>query len=86
MDAGDTVTWSLSGADSAKFAINSATGAVTFVSSPDFETPNGETPNGETPDAETPLDVELAAEIEAPAEIETGAAPKPAAPAKKKKR
>lgn len=35
-----TITYSISGgADAAKFNINSSTGAVTFISSPDFETP-----------------------------------------------
>jgi methionine-rich copper-binding protein CopC len=39
-DAGTTLTYSISGgADAAKFAINAATGALTFVSAPDFETP-----------------------------------------------
>ncbi len=39
-NAGDTLTYSLSGgADQAKFAINSSTGVLTFLSAPDFETP-----------------------------------------------
>lgn len=38
-DASDTVTYSLSGADAAGFKINAATGAVTFVTAPDYETP-----------------------------------------------
>ncbi|WP_426102297.1 DUF4347 domain-containing protein [Massilia sp. TSP1-1-2] len=38
--AGESVTWSLSGgADVAKFTINAGTGALSFVSAPDFETP-----------------------------------------------
>ncbi len=37
---GDTLTFSISGgADAAKFAINSATGVLTFVTAPDFEAP-----------------------------------------------
>src|SRR5678809_287830 len=35
---GGTVTYSLTGADAASFNINSSTGAVTFVASPDYET------------------------------------------------
>jgi len=38
-NAGDTITYSLTGADAALFAINSTTGEVTFKASPDFETP-----------------------------------------------
>ncbi|MDP2240501.1 MAG: Ig-like domain-containing protein, partial [Burkholderiales bacterium] len=39
-DAGATLTYSISGgADAAKFAINSGTGALTFLVAPDFETP-----------------------------------------------
>ena len=39
-DASSTLSYSISGgADSAKFAINSTTGALTFVSGPDFENP-----------------------------------------------
>ncbi len=39
-DAGTTFTYSISGgADAAKFAINSATGALTFISAPDYEAP-----------------------------------------------
>ncbi len=39
-DAGTTFTYSISGgADAAKFAINSSTGALTFVSAPDYENP-----------------------------------------------
>src|SRR6185295_1616350 len=37
-DPTDTVTFSLAGADAAAFTIDSATGAVTFNVSPDFET------------------------------------------------
>ena len=38
--ASETVIWSISGgADAARFAIDPATGAVTFVAAPDFETP-----------------------------------------------
>ena len=37
-DAGTTLTYSLTGADASAFAINAATGVVTFVTSPDFET------------------------------------------------
>ncbi len=40
-DAGSKVVWSMAGgADQAKFAIDSATGAVTFLGSPDFEHPS----------------------------------------------
>jgi hypothetical protein len=35
---GPSLAWSLSGTDAAAFTINSATGAVTFNSSPDYET------------------------------------------------
>jgi len=38
-DASSTVSYSLSGADAALFAIDSATGVVTFLSAPDFEAP-----------------------------------------------
>ncbi|MDT0507339.1 SdiA-regulated domain-containing protein [Novosphingobium sp. MMS21-SN21R] len=39
-DLGDTLTYSVSGgADAAKFAINSATGALSFVNAPNFERP-----------------------------------------------
>lgn len=37
--AGEPVTWSLSGTDAARFAIDAATGALGFVSAPDFEAP-----------------------------------------------
>ena len=38
--ASETVTWSITGgADAAKFAIDPATGALTFLAAPDFETP-----------------------------------------------
>jgi glucose/arabinose dehydrogenase len=36
---GDTLTWSLGGADAALFAIDAATGAVSFLALPDFEAP-----------------------------------------------
>ena len=36
---GDTVTYSLSGADAGLFAIDASTGAVSFVAAPDFENP-----------------------------------------------
>ena len=40
MPSGDTVTYSISGgADSAKFSINSTSGALSFKTAPDFETP-----------------------------------------------
>ena len=39
-DAGETRTYTIvGGADQAKFAINSSTGALTFVSAPDYEAP-----------------------------------------------
>ena len=39
-DIGDTETFSISGgADAAKFTINAATGALSFIASPDFENP-----------------------------------------------
>jgi|GEM_PF-2879622 len=38
-DAGDTLTWTLSGTDAALFNINSTTGAVSFRVAPDFESP-----------------------------------------------
>ncbi|GAB0055871.1 hypothetical protein SIID45300_00169 [Candidatus Magnetaquicoccaceae bacterium FCR-1] len=38
-EVGDVLSWSLSGADSGRFAIDSVTGAVTFLAPPDFETP-----------------------------------------------
>src|SRR5204863_910087 len=39
-DAGATLTYSIAGgADAAKFAINSSTGALSFVSAPDYENP-----------------------------------------------
>ena len=40
-DAGDTVTYSLSGADAALFSINAGTGAVSFLAAPDFESGPG---------------------------------------------
>ena len=36
-DSGDVVSYAISGADSAKFLINTSTGALTFASAPDFE-------------------------------------------------
>jgi hypothetical protein len=36
---GDTLSYSLSGADAALFAIDAATGAVSFLAAPDFEAP-----------------------------------------------
>ena len=36
---GDTLTYTLTGADAALFAIDAATGAVSFLAAPDFETP-----------------------------------------------
>ena len=39
LDAGTTLTYSISGTDAAKFNINSATGAVTFKSAPNYEAP-----------------------------------------------
>ena len=36
---GDDLSYSLSGADAARFTINPATGAVRFIASPDFENP-----------------------------------------------
>lgn len=39
-DAGTTLTWSITGgADNAKFTVNASTGALAFVSSPDYESP-----------------------------------------------
>ncbi|MBF0296740.1 MAG: DUF4347 domain-containing protein [Magnetococcales bacterium] len=35
----DTLTWSLSGTDAARFTINSATGALSFATAPDYESP-----------------------------------------------
>ena len=40
-DAGDTVTYSLSGADAALFSINAGTGAVSFLAAPNFESAPG---------------------------------------------
>ena len=37
VDAGTTLTWSISGTDSSFFAINSSSGVLTFTSAPDFE-------------------------------------------------
>jgi uncharacterized delta-60 repeat protein len=38
-NAGDTVAWSLGGADAARFALNATTGALSFNSAPNFEAP-----------------------------------------------
>jgi hypothetical protein len=40
LTADEAVTWSLTGADAADFTINAATGAVSFVTAPDFENPH----------------------------------------------
>ena len=37
VDAGTTLTWSISGTDASFFAINSSSGVLTFTSAPDFE-------------------------------------------------
>ena len=37
---GDSLTYSLSGTDAARFTIDPATGAVSFIASPDFENPD----------------------------------------------
>jgi VCBS repeat-containing protein len=39
VDAGTTLTWSISGTDSADFSINSSSGALAFAANPDFEAP-----------------------------------------------
>lgn len=39
VDSGTTLTWSLSGVDAAKYSINSTTGVLALLSSPDFEIP-----------------------------------------------
>ena len=39
VDAGSTITYSLSGADAARFNIDAMTGAVSFKSAPDYEAP-----------------------------------------------
>jgi hypothetical protein len=39
VDAGTTLSWSISGTDAADFAINSSSGVLTFVSNPDYEAP-----------------------------------------------
>ena len=36
-DSGDAVSYAISGADSAKFSINTSSGALTFASAPDYE-------------------------------------------------
>ncbi|MBF0262036.1 MAG: cadherin domain-containing protein, partial [Magnetococcales bacterium] len=43
VDVPDTLTWSLAGSDAALFAINPTTGAVAFLTPPDFESPHGPT-------------------------------------------
>ena len=45
-DAGSSLTYSLAGGlDAAKFSINSTTGALSFISAPDFEAPTDNGPN-----------------------------------------
>ncbi|MFE8583487.1 cadherin domain-containing protein [Sphingomonas sp. NCPPB 2930] len=40
-NAGDTISWSIaSGADAARFTIDSSTGALRFVAAPDYDTPS----------------------------------------------
>ena len=39
-DNGDTISYSLEGADSASFNINSKSGVLTFIEAPDYETKN----------------------------------------------
>jgi hypothetical protein len=39
IDAGTTLTWSISGTDAADLSINSSTGVLAFVTNPDFEAP-----------------------------------------------
>jgi hypothetical protein len=39
VDAGTTLTWSISGTDAADFSINSGTGVLAFALNPDFEAP-----------------------------------------------
>src|SRR5207247_1495006 len=40
LDAGSTLTYSIIvGADAAKFTVNASTGALSFVSAPDYESP-----------------------------------------------
>ncbi len=39
VDAGTTLSWSLSGTDAADFSINSSSGALAFAANPDFEAP-----------------------------------------------
>jgi VCBS repeat-containing protein len=46
VDAGSSLSFSLSGTDAADFAINSSSGVLTFASAPDFEAPvDGDTNN-----------------------------------------
>jgi Ca2+-binding RTX toxin-like protein len=44
-DAGTTLAYTKSGADAALFNVNATTGALTFITSPDFEAPGGPTPD-----------------------------------------
>ena len=39
VDAGTTLTWSISGTDAADFSINSSSGVLAFATNPDFEAP-----------------------------------------------
>ena len=39
VDAGATLTYSISGADAALFTIDSATGVLSFITAPDLESP-----------------------------------------------
>ena len=39
VDAGTTLTWSISGTDAADFSMNSSTGVLVFAANPDFEGP-----------------------------------------------
>ena len=39
VDAGTTLSWSLSGTDAAAFIINSSSGVLAFITAPDFEAP-----------------------------------------------
>ncbi len=46
-DAGTSLTWSIiTGRDGARFAINPATGVLTFVAAPDFEAPTDQNADG----------------------------------------
>src|ERR1700741_373639 len=46
VDAGDTVTWTLSGADAGLFTINAATGVVSLSAAQSFESPADADANG----------------------------------------